>query len=291
MDDELLRWLYHRLLHDPILSRTRDCTYSDGLIALIDLFMALHNCSAPWACDRRNWPLWCRRLKLPSTSQFNKRRKSTSVRGVICLLNDELRQRLPHSIDKVADGKAMIVSGFSHDPDATRGHVPGGFARGYKLHVIVDACGAIDAFELTPLHAGEATVLRELIARADVRGVTLRADANYDSNLTYHAAADAGARLLAPRRKPHRRLGHHRQHPDRLLAITQLEQTPGGLSRHKRHRNRVEQTLARLSSLPFGLWALPNFVRRLSRVRCWVTAKITLYHLRQTQIHHSAAAA
>jgi hypothetical protein len=282
MDGELLCWLYHRLLHDPNLTRTHDCTYSDGLICWIYFFAVLNNASPRWACNRRHWPVWCRRLKLPSYSQLNKRLKTPSVQQAIVGLWKELRGRWPCGTDKVGDGKPLIVGGFSHDPDARWGKVPDGWAKGYKLHVLADSSGGIDDFELTPLCTGEARVLRQMIQRQPrltLSGATLRADANYDSNPTYRVAAEAGARLVAPRRKPGRGLGHHPQHPDRLLAIAQLEQSTGGLQEHKRHRNRVEQTLAHLTNLPFGLWALPNFVRRLARVRLWVTAKIVLYHL------------
>ena len=279
MDSELLRWLYHRLLHDRNFSHTPDCTYSDGLIALIFFMAVLSNRSGRWACDRRHWPLWCRRLKWISYSQFNKRLKTASIAALIARLNAELRQRLGRSCDKVADGKPLIVGGFSHDPDARWGKAPDGWAKGYKLHVIVDSLGAIESFDVTALDAGEATVLRQLIARTNLAGVKLRADANYDSNSTYRVAANAHSRLIAPRRKPRTGLGHHPQHPDRLAAIAELEQSQDALSNHKRHRNRVEQILAHLTNLPCGLWALPNFVRRLPRVRRWVAAKITLYHL------------
>jgi hypothetical protein len=291
MDGEPLHWLYHRLLHDPTLAHTRDCTYCDGLIVFIYFYGVLGNHSRAWACQRTNWPIWCRRLKLPSYSQFNKRLKTPSISHWIERINAELRVQLPHTPDKTVDGMPMIVSGYSHDPDARRGKVPDGWAKGYKLHAIADSCSAIDEFEVTGLEAGEATVLRRLIPRTDLRGVTLRADANYDSNPTYRTAADAGARLVAPRRKPGTGIGHHRQHPDRLAALAELEQTNLGLRNHKRHRIRAEQSFARLTNLPFGLWALPNFVRRLPRVRLWVAAKILLYHLQQVLDLRTAMAA
>jgi IS5 family transposase len=294
MDDELLGWLYHRLLHDPSLNSTYDCTYGDGLIAFIYFFAVLNQASPRWACNRRHWPLWCRRLKLPSYSQLNKRLKTPSVQNAIRQLGIELRQQWPVGLDKAADGKPLIVGGFSHDPDARWGKVPDGWAKGYKLHVLADSSGAIEDFERTPLNAGEATVLRQILQRQKpgrLSGATLRADANYDSNPTYRTAAQAGARLVAPRRKPGTGLGHHPQHPDRRAAIAELEHSCDGLPAHKRHRNRIEQTLAHLTNLPFGLWALPNFVRRLPRVRLWVTAKIVLYHLQKLIVLPHAQAA
>ena len=282
MDGELLRWLYHRLLHDPTLARTPGCTYGDGVVLLAHFYAASNNGSLLWASDPAHWPAWCRAaVRLPSYSQLNKRLKTVSVTGALASIDAELRDRLPRGHEKVADGKPLVVGGFSHDPDAARGKVPDGWARGYKLHVIADAAaGAIDVHAVTPLDAGEATVLRrDLVPRVDLRGCTLRDDANYDSNPCYGAVADAGGRMVASRRKPGSGLGHHPQHPDRLRAIEELERTAGGSAAHRRVRNRVEQCLAHLTNLPFGLFALPNFVRRLPRVRLWVATKIMLYHL------------
>jgi IS5 family transposase len=282
MDGELLRWLYHRLLHDPTLRRRSDCTYGDGVVLLAYFFAVMSDRSLRWASDRRNWPLWCRSaLRLPSYSQLCKRLKNPAAAAAIEQLNVELQGRLPRCGEKVVDGKPLVVGGFSHDPDAHWGKVPDGFANGYKLHVVVDvAANAVEACHVTALNANEAKVLREsLVPRLQLHRAVLHGDASYDSNAAYHAVAAAGGRLLAPRRKPRRGLGHHPQHADRLLAIAQLEHNPSEQRQHKRIRNRVEQALAELTNLPFGLSPLPNFVRRLPRVRRWVQAKIMLYHL------------
>jgi len=159
------------------------------------------------------------------------------------------------------------------------------------LHAIVDSSGAIDAFSVTALNAGEAPVLRKLADGVSLCGVILRTDSNYDSNPTYTTIAQAKGKLVAPRRKPGTALGHHWQHPDRVAAIAELEESPARLASHKRQRNRVEQVFAHLTNLSFGLSPLPNFVRRLRRVSLWITAKITLYHLHQVLSSQAAAAA
>jgi len=291
MDDELLRWLYHRLLRDPSSSHTTDCTYSDGLIVFIFLFAALGNHSSRWACQKRHWPLWCRALAFPSYSQLCRRLKSAAVQRLLQQINQECKSHLSRSGELVADGKPLVVGGFSKDPDATVGKVPDGFARGYRAHVIADSAGIIEDFEVSGLHGGEATVMRQLVRGVDVRDKIIRADSNYDSNPLYGQVADKGGRLIAPRRKPQRGLGHHPQHPHRLLAIAELEQSPPRLAEHRRRRNRIEQILAHLTNLPCGLWALPNFVRRLWRVTMWILAKITLYHLHQVLLQELRNAA
>jgi hypothetical protein len=216
-----------------------------------------------------------------------RRLKSWPVRRLIAQLDRQLRDLLPRSTEKVIDGKPLVVGGFSKDPDTTVGAVPDGFARGYKMHVLIDACGAVETFIVTAMSVGEPTVAADLIARASDCGVVLagniiRADPNYDSNALYGTVADADARLVASRKKPGTGLGHHPHHPDRLRAIAELERPAAdgvaAAREARRHRNRVEQTLAHLTNLPFGLSPLPNFVRRLWRVRLWLTAKLVLYH-------------
>ncbi|MBA2434517.1 MAG: transposase [Chthoniobacterales bacterium] len=291
MDGELLRSMYHRLFHSPIAFPPPGCTYSDAIIVFIDVFASLCQQSHHWACDKRNWPPWTRRLKFPSYSQFKKRFNDPHAGQLIDEINQEFCDQLPHSHEKFCDGKALVIGGFSKDPDARRGKVPAGWAKGYKMHAIVDSCGAIDAFEVTDLACGESTIARRLIKHLDLTNVLLRGDSNYDSNLLYRDVADRDGRLRAPRKKPFTRLGHRTHHPHRLQAITLLEASEQAMNEHERHRIRVEQSFAHLTNMPFGLFALPNFVRRRHRVRQWIRTKIMLYHLHRILFHRQHLAA
>jgi hypothetical protein len=280
MDGQLLLSVYHRLFDSGNLRRASGCVYSDSTIALIHVLSVLRGRSMRWAHDKRNWPLWMRRLDRPSYSQLMRRLLTRPVRLLIAQLSVEFRNQLPRSSEKFCDGKPLVVGGFSKDPDAREGKLPGnGWGRGYKLHVIVNACGAVELFTVTPLDAGEPTVMRQLVALAELKGATMRGDCNYDSNELYAAVADQGGRLIASRKKPGTGLGHHRHHPDRLRAIAELEESEQSLKAHKRHRIRVEQALGHLTNLSFGLSPLPSCVRRKHRVGMWVLTKIMLYHL------------
>ena len=289
MDDQLLLHLYHRLFDRGNEQFAPNCVYSDSLVVLIYFLAVIRGRSPGWADDGRNWPLWMRRLPRPSRSQLRRRLKTVSVLQLIRTLNDEFRGELPGggSGEKFCDGKPLVVGGYSKDPDADEGKLPGdGWGRGYKVHVILDGrSGGVDAFDVTPLSAGEPTVMTRLVSDVAgpagvLRGTLMRGDSSYDSNPLYRAVADAGGgRLVASRKKPGTGLGHHPHHPDRLRAIDELERTERGLAEHRRHRVRVEQGLAHLTNLPCGLAPLPNFVRRQRRVSMWVLAKITVYHL------------
>jgi hypothetical protein len=292
MDGELLRALYHELFHHRKFHTPSRCDYRDATILWIYFLGVLSDRSSFWAHEKRHWPLWARHLKRPSYSQLMRRLKTPAIQAHIQDLNQDLLRRLPTSTDKAVDGKPMVVSDYSKDPDAKVGRLTEKrFARGYKLHAIVNKHGVIETFSITGLNAGESTVARSLVKKTDLRGAILRADANYDSSPTYAAVAAAGGRLVAPRRKPNRGLGHRKHHPDRLRAIAEFEHAADGGINHKRHRLRIEQAFGHLTNLPFGLAPLPNWVRRQERVERWVAAKIVLYHLHLAQKQRTANAA
>lgn len=280
MDGELLRALYHELFDSDSLAARARFRYGDAIILWIHFIAVIHDRSHRWAHDKRNWPIWCRRLPRPSYSQLMRRTKSAAIQHQVKRINARCRDLLPRSTEKVVDGKPLTVGVYSKDPDAQFGRLSNeAWARGYKLHAIVDSCGAIDAFAVTGLNGGESTVARTLVSAVDLQGAILRGDANYDAGRLYAEVAAAGGRLVTPRRKPGRGLGHRPHHPHRLQAIAELETRPQGATRHKRHRLRVEQAFGHLTNLSCGLAPLPNWVRRLPRVERWITAKIVLYHL------------
>src|SRR4029079_7628917 len=126
-------YVYHRLFPSPSSVAGRRRTYSDAVVALVQLHAVRRGRSPRWAVDKRNWPLWARRLKFPSYSQLMRRLKTPQVGELVERLGGGPRGALPHGAEKLADGKPLLVGGFSKDPDARRGKAPGGWARGYKL--------------------------------------------------------------------------------------------------------------------------------------------------------------
>jgi len=293
MDSQLLRELYNTLFKSAPQRRRPRCQYSDNVVVFFLMIAALQNVSVRHAYNRKNWPIWLRRL-IPniSYSQVMRRLDTPSVKDTFDQLNRQIRAKLSATAEKVVDGKPLPVGAYSKDPEAKRGYLgPRQYARGYKLHAIVDAAGAIEAFWVTPLNVDEARVAAQhLVPAARLDQALLRADANYDSNSLYEKVAAGGGRLIAPRRRPGTGLGHGRRwHPHRLQAIAELEGRPQARRNHVRHRTRVEQTFGQLTNVSFGLFALPNSVRRLHRVRRWIAAKIAIYHLyltiKQKQLH------
>ena len=278
MDGELFGRLYHLCVGVASREAGRRRTYSDLEVLVTFVPAAVANRPLSWACRRGNRPPWCLRLKVPTPSTMSRRTRTPQFRRLLLALDAALRARLPGSSLKFLDGKPLLVAGHSTDRDARTGRAPGGFAEGYRLHALLDACGRVEAFTVTGLGGGESTAARGLLVpAADLRGALVLGDPNYDSNPLYAAVSAAGGRLLAPRRKRGTGLGHGtEQHPDRLRAIGELERTPGGLRDFKRLRLGVEQCFGLMTQL--GLGALPPWARRLPRVRMWVMGKVIVYH-------------
>jgi hypothetical protein len=282
MDGQLLSRLYHRPAH----SATPNCVYSDGLIALLILFAAAGNKSLAFAARASSWPLGYRHLRLPSASQLRRRACS---RGVLELLKQMHEECLTTLIPPkppgasgtptlLVDAKPLVISNFSHDPDAHRGYACGSFSKGYRLHAIVDAASsAIVGFDVSAMNAAESTVMRSVMKQTDLREALIRGDAGDDDGELYAIAAEAGGRFIAPRRKPGSGVGKNKIHPHRLEAIALLEGDPAARKIHSRKRAKIERVLGNLVNC-VALFALPPHVRRLARVQRHVLAKIVLYH-------------
>jgi len=268
------------------LPRDRRLRYADWLVAATYLWAVAHDRCQSWACDRAHYPGWFRPRKLPSVSQFNRRVASSDrVRRVLQAAHDELGGPLVPTALSYLDGKALAVGPTSKDPDAARGRVPGGFAKGYKLHAWATGDRRIPAWCVLPLNAHGAVAARELLVPAapplSPRALVL-ADGNYDDRRLHAAVAARGGRLPAPPRG----WGRHRttrsaMGPARRASLAAWGDRRGaGVLARSVHRRRitVERTFSALCSCGGGLGPLPGWVRRLPRVRRWVGAKILLYH-------------
>ena len=88
-----------------------------------------------------------------------------------------------------------------------------------------------------------------------------------------------GYRLVCPRAKPGTGTRHHRVSPHRRRAIEMLESpaavNPFGPALYAR-RTDVERDFSGLTCFGGGLTTLPPWVRRIWRVRAWVTAKLLI---------------
>lgn len=264
--------------------------YPNGMIVAMYVWSVWHDRTLSWACRRGSYSVLFRPRQLPSVSQFSRRIRSADCQRILQRLHDALAQRSCGVQLAVVDGKALPVSAVSGDREARRGRITGGFARGYKLHALINQACRIVVWSVTGLNGDEKTVARALLPHAPPMGpgAILLADSNYDSAPLHRAAAKAckGVSLVHPLRGQHRATGRFRARALRLMpasrrALVQAwAQRPTLLQMALRWRQQIERVFAVLTCTSGGLASLPAWVRGLERVRRWVGTKIILYNAR-----------
>jgi hypothetical protein len=257
--------------------------FSDRLIVLMFLWALAHQQPQSWAADRAHCYGPFRPRDLPSVSQFNRRMNHPRTAAILAAVHGELAGEITATAISYLDGKPLLVGVASKDPDAARGHVSGGFAKGYKLHAWMSEDRRLPVWCVTPLNADERPTARLLVSQADelsARSLTL-VDQNFDAAALHQDLAARGGRLLvrpkgaAEHPVTLRQMGAARRE---LLAV--WRQRPGLLKMVHRQRANAEGILGNLCAFGGGLIGLPPWVRRLYRVRRWVGGKIILYHAR-----------
>jgi hypothetical protein len=280
----------------------RKPTYSHRLIAGMYFWSAWHNQSLSWACDREhyNGGLFRPRGALPSISRFSRRVKEPMFQRLLQLVHDDLAASGLSSPVLYVDGKPLTVSPVSKDPDARRGHVTGGFAKGYKLHAYVTERRRITVWSVTALNVAEQSVaaaLSEYLPAAPSPDALAMGDSNFDAAPLHKALGARGWPLLTPL-KAQQRVKDGRHHllmlvqvrPGRRAAVAVDRACPDLKRLVLKGRNNVEGTFSVLAAAGLS-YALPTFVRRLPRVTRWVGAKIILYHARLLAQEQAAARA
>lgn len=221
-----------------------------------------------------NWlnDLW--QGDLPSQSTMSRRLQTTEVQKLLADMEQQLAT-LSGGLVMVIDGKPLLVGSHSKDPDAQWGHARRGWAKGYKFHAVYGAGSIPVAWELTPLNEAEPEVAARLISSIRRGGGYILGDSSCDSNPLHGTALAVGCQLVAQRKRPHSSLGHRRHSPGRLRSIALLRQEFG--QKLYAFREQVERQFGWLTNHGGGLAPLPNWVRRSTRVRRWVQAKLLIH--------------
>jgi hypothetical protein len=288
MEDRLWLVLYQLIKEHLRRRRGKRQQYNDADLALLYFWSVLKERPVSWACDKRHVPpVWSG--PLPSESAMSRRMRTASLRRFCRDLERLFLELLSGAATLIAwhilDAKPLVVGCHSKDKQARKGQAGCLQARGYKFHAVADFAGLVRRWAILPMNVAESVVAQGLVARLPKPGYVLM-DAGGDSVALYGACADAGQRLIAPRRKPGTGLGHHAQHDDRLRAIAELE-VPRSVETFGRavyrQRTRIERLFGGWTNAPGGLTALPNWVRTRRRVRRWVQAKLILLYTRLFQ--------
>src|SRR3954452_21956921 len=249
------------------------------VLVACSLWGILHDRPAQWACEQANWgKTTLRPWKLPSPSTISRRAYGVGVGMLWRALEVRLRDCREPALIAFLDGKPLPVGGYSKDEDAGYGRGAGTMDRGYKLHTVWADRAMPEAWEVTSLKVGETTVAGELLERLEGGGYVL-ADGNYDSSPLFDQAAAAGYQLVAPIGHPNAGKGHHYQSPHRRRCIEMMKKDEGtsqfGRTLYKM-RTAIERSYGNATSFAGGMAPLPNWARRLKRVRFWVWGKLLI---------------
>jgi hypothetical protein len=288
MERELWWELYTELLRFDRCVGVSGEYFSDGAIAAVQLWAAVHDRPTSWACRRANWAAVEPPFDLPSQPTMSRRLRAGGVAALLDAVERGYRGAGPGGAARAADrpadwveeldAKPLPVGGHSTDRDCDWGRGVRGEAKGYKLHGVWGGAPVPLAWELAPMSRAEQVVAKGLLRTLAARGFGgyLLADSGYDSNPLHELASSLGLQLVAPRKRPGTALGHRRHSPGRLhsLDLTEGGSAFGAALLHERER--VERGLGNLCSFGGGLQPLPSWVRRRHRVRQWVQAKLLI---------------
>jgi hypothetical protein len=171
MERELWPPLYRTIREVGKDFSQRYVSYQPWVLVAVLLWATLHDRPMSWACQRRHWSTTkLQPLRLPSHSTLSRRLDGLAVGALLRAVEQRLRDRQEVGLLALLDGKPLLVSGVSKDPDAKRGHGAGGMGKGYKLHTLWANRALPEAWEVTPLNAAETTVAQRLLPQAPGAG-------------------------------------------------------------------------------------------------------------------------
>jgi hypothetical protein len=247
--------------------------YSERDILMVWLWAILFDRPLCWACQAEHWPAQFRPRRLPHPSTLSRRLKSAATSQEIQRLHQATVAHFKIEKMAIIDGKPLIVSDVSQDPEATNGRGTRGMARGYKMHCVISPSGVVEAFEVQPLNVNERVPARRLLGQLPAGVRRALADGNYDSGPLHSSLKPHRVKLYTPIINNY---AGPRSHPRRRVLQRLMNHPLGQKLRH--FRDHIERCLARMGNIGFGLKGLPNWVRRLTRVTNWISGKILLYH-------------
>ena len=280
MEDELWKEVYAIVADLGKEYSFKKLQHSTRTIVLTYLWAVLHDRPVCWACRPEHWPSNQHHIARPSPSCMSRRLRAPPARELLNRVESHLRRRFPPTVCKWIDAKPLPIGGASRDRDARYGRAAGCMAKGYKLYLICTSRHCVEAWTVLPINVNEKRAARQLILRTWGEGYLI-GDNQYDSNPLYKLAAEHGHQLLAPRRR-NTALGHTRHSPQRLRALELLGKPFGQVLLGSRCG--VERFFGHLTSFGGGLGPLPNWVRRLDRVRLWVQSKLIFNAIRLLKI-------
>ena len=252
--------------------------HSTALIVRVYHWACLHDRPVSWACEPAHWAPSARPAALPDQSTMSRRTRRADFADFLGRVGARMNGRPRPAMVKVVDGKPLELPNHTTDRDATWGRGASRTSVGYKLHAVWSGNPMPDAFAITTLNVCEKRMAARMVGRVGGGGYLL-GDAHYDASWLFDYCHHYCHQLVCPRAKPGTGLGHHYVSPHRRRAVEMLEPpaavNPFGPRLYDR-RTDIEREFSGLACPGGGLAALPPWVRRIWRVRAWVTAKLLI---------------
>jgi len=265
--------------------KRRQDDFTDHDIVQVYYWAVIHDRSTQWACCAKNWPIHRRRFPLPSPTTMSRRLASARVIALLDALERRVVAPKKPGLYWMIDGKPLVIGGASKDRQAGYGRAANSMAKGYKLHAILDAAGAIACWRIAPMNKDERVMAARMLKTAPIQGYVV-ADSNYDSNPLHAICGQRDQlQLVTPRRygKGHK-TGHKKQTAGRLRCIALLENPKPEFGEQLLHdRDEIERRFGQLTNWGGGLTHLPAWVRTHRRVRRWVQAKLVFTAIKECQ--------
>jgi len=261
--------------------KDRHCT---APIVRVPLRAALFDRPIRRACDPRNWKPAARPPVLPGQSTMSRRTRredfmSFPERMGVRLGGKPRRTSVGvPTLVKVVDGKPLELPNHTTDRDATWGRGVSRTSVGYKLHAIFSGNPMPDAFVVTTLNVSEKAMTRRTAGRLTGTGC-LPADGLYDSSGLYDYCHHHNHQPVCPRSEPGAdKRGHYVSvHRKRGIDLPEIPEAVSSFGRTPYdRRTNIERDFSQLTCFGGGLAALPPWVRRIWRVRNWVTSKLLI---------------
>jgi hypothetical protein len=252
--------------------------HSTALIVRVYHWAALHDRPISWACGAGSWTPATRPPVLPDQSTMSRRTRRGDFEPFLRRVGRRVSGRARPGMVKVVDGKALELPNHSTDPDATWSRGVSRTSVGYKIHAICSGNPMPDAFVITSLNACEKRMAARMVKRVGGFGYLL-GDAHYDASWLFDQCHHHHHQLVCRRAKPGTGEGHHYVSPHRRRAIAMLE-VPEVVNRfgHDLYDRRadIERDFSQMVCFGAGLGPLPTWIRRIWRVRHWVTHKLLI---------------
>jgi Transposase DDE domain len=283
MEHQLWKSIVALLLTFGKPRKRRNADFTDHDIVKFYYWAVLHDRPTCWACQAKHWPLHARRLRFPNPGTMSRRLRTPAVRALLDALEERVVKPKEPGLFWMMDGKPLVIGGCSKDRQAGYGRAANSMAKGYKIHAIIGADGAIACWRLAPMNKDERVMAQRMLKTAPIQGYVV-ADSNFDSNLLHAVCQSRDQLHLVTRRRygPNHGTGHRPQTVGRLRSI-ELTENPAPAFAEQLFQDRVEieRQFGQLTSWGGGLTCLPAWVRTHRRVHRWVHAKLVLTALKR----------